>query len=103
MISYRKKSFAPMQILLSIIFFLLVFFFVWFGLTFMGEKSSNSQLTMMETSILRNAVQCYAIEGRYPSDLTYLEKNYNVALNKNRYVYHYVYLGENMMPQVFLF
>jgi hypothetical protein len=45
-------------------------------------------------------VQCYSLEGRYPPDLAYLEKNYGLTLDKGKYVYHYRTIGENMMPRI---
>ena len=51
----------------------------------------------------RATVQCYAIEGRYPPDLAYLEENYGLILDREHYVYHYRLEGSNLMPEIQVF
>jgi hypothetical protein len=54
-------------------------------------------------AVVRAIVQCYSLEGRYPPDLDYLKKNYGLTLDRDKYVYHYQTIGENMMPRISLF
>lgn len=70
-----------------------------------GLRSSHDeeQSKIAEEAIIRAAVQCYALEGRYPSSLEYLETNYGLALNREKYVYHYRAVAENIMPEIRLF
>jgi hypothetical protein len=58
---------------------------------------------MDKEAIVRATAQCYSLEGRYPPDLDYLEQNYGLALDHDKYVYHYQTIGENMMPRIDLF
>lgn len=57
-----------------------------------------------EESIRRNvleaAVQCYAIEGVYPSDVTYLEQNYGVRYDSRRYSVKLEAPDSNVLPTV---
>lgn len=39
----------------------------------------------LRQNVINAAVQCYAIEGAYPSDVTYLEQNYGLSYNASRY------------------
>lgn len=69
---------------------------------------SNSMVntnTAREKEILRNAIdrsvtQCYALEGVYPSDLTYLEENYGLIYNKDQFFVDYQYIGGNLRPDI---
>lgn len=69
---------------------------------------SNSMVntnTVREKEILRNAIdrsvtQCYALEGVYPSDLTYLEENYGLIYNKDQFFVDYQYIGGNLRPDI---
>lgn len=62
----------------------------------------DEQLIIAQDAVCKYAVQCYALEGFYPSDISYLEENYGLALNDN-YLYHYVCIGSNMMPEIKVF
>ena len=48
----------------------------------------------------KNAVQCYAVEGRYPESLSYLEQHYGVSYDKDKFIVSYEITGSNRMPQV---
>ena len=68
-----------------------------------STSTQSEQLIATEQAVRRAAVQCYALEGSYPSDLTYLEQHYGLMLNHDRYVVHYQSLGSNLMPQIAVF
>jgi hypothetical protein len=61
-----------------------------------GELSTES----VERAIRSSIVQCYALEGAYPPDLAYLEKNYGLMLDGTRYVFDYQVPGSNVFPIV---
>jgi hypothetical protein len=62
----------------------------------------DEQLILAQDAVYKYAVQCYALEGFYPSDISYLEENYGLVLN-DKYLYHYVCIGSNMMPEIKVF
>ena len=51
-------------------------------------------------SIRRGAVQCYALEGAYPEDISYLKQRYGVAYDSELYYVDYTYLASNLMPDI---
>lgn len=44
--------------------------------------------------------QCYAIEGRYPPSVEYLEENYAVQINRKKYNVFYDGFASNVMPEI---
>lgn len=76
--------------------FLLVFLFR----STMSEKIDAEALTLTEQSIRRAAVQCYALEGSYPTDLSYLEQRYGVSVDSKHYFVDYIYIASNLMPDI---
>lgn len=68
-----------------------------------GNAYSNESLRQMEDTVRQYAVQCYALEGEYPESLDYLVDNYMLTLNEDEYVYHYKFIGSNMMPDITVF
>ncbi|MEI3405315.1 MAG: hypothetical protein V8Q79_01760 [Christensenellales bacterium] len=66
-------------------------------------KNHQDRQSLVENTIRNYAVQCYALEGFYPGTLQYLEDNYTLELNRKQYVYHYRFIGSNMMPEISVF
>ncbi len=60
-------------------------------------------LDAARNAVMRSAVTCYALEGQYPEDLEYLEENYGLVLNREKYVYHYIPQGSNLTPEIAVF
>ncbi|MEG0874347.1 MAG: hypothetical protein RSB05_03115 [Clostridiales bacterium] len=98
-----EKAAPFREVIFPVIFFIAVLIFVIIGVNNMAATAGDEQLKNIEDSLRRNATQCYAIEGQYPENLQYLADNYNVILDKEDYVYHYAFLGSNVMPQIFVF
>lgn len=48
----------------------------------------------------RAVVSCYALEGRYPPDVKYLQEQYGLQLNEEKYIVHYEVFAENIMPDI---
>ncbi len=97
----EKRSF--MGVILPLAFFCMVLVFVVFGIGVIADTTAEEQCAVVENAILRSAVQCYALEGVYPEDISYLANHYSVLLDTEKYVYHYRFLGNNIMPQISVF
>ena len=54
----------------------------------------------IRSAVQRSALQCYAVEGVYPSDLSYLEENYGLQVNHEDYYVSYEAFASNMPPTV---
>lgn len=54
----------------------------------------------LRQAVLQAAVQCYAVEGSYPASLHYLEENYGLLVNHDRFIVTYEAFASNLMPQV---
>ena len=68
-------------------------------------NSMTSTNTAREKEILQNAIersvtQCYALEGTYPSSLSYLEEHYGLLYNKEQFFVDYQYIGGNLRPDI---
>ena len=63
------------------------------------DISDESAAAIRET-VRRSALQCYAVEGVYPSSLEYLEENYGLQVNHEDYYVTYDAFASNMPPTV---
>lgn len=92
-----------MRMLLPILLFAMIAILVLVGVQNVSVSSDKEQLAAMELAIRRSVVQCYAIEGRYPNSLEYLEENYGLLLDEDMYAYQYQVVGPNLLPGIAVF
>lgn len=76
-----------------------VLLFALFSVKF-GEKTGARDQETLKKAIARASVQCYAIEGRYPPGIEYLEENYEVIINRKKYNVFYDGFASNVMPDI---
>ena len=95
----KKKHSLPGMLLSSLITLavLAAFFFLTRGLF---DRTEDEELRILEDAIRRASVQCYAIEGRYPPSVEYLEENYAVQINRKKYNVFYDGFASNVMPEI---
>lgn len=65
-----------------------------------SDQIRNEEAQLIEQRIEQAAVLCYALEGSYPKDVRYLEQNYGVVIDDEKYNVFYQSLGSNMKPEV---
>ncbi|NLW12336.1 MAG: hypothetical protein GX028_10035 [Clostridiaceae bacterium] len=64
------------------------------------ERSRQAGLETARRAVSSSALQCYALEGSYPVDLSYLAENYGLQLQEEKYVYLYQSFGGNLKPVI---
>jgi len=96
--SLKKKMVDSMDF--SLVIFLVVLFLFFLGISFISQTSEAEQKTHLESALNRSIVNCYAIEGAYPSSLEYIEENYGITYDKNKFFVDYQVLGSNLMPDI---
>ena len=92
-----KKKFSG---ILSLLSFLLMIVGIIFIVEYVDHKTSAESVQVIEANIRKAAISCYAIEGAYPQTVEYLEENYGLQINHDKYVVEYDIIGANVMPWV---
>lgn len=70
------------------------------GVNNASRSAERESKHITEQAIRRAMVNCYAIEGAYPLQLSYLEEHYGVQVDHDKYVVTFNSIGKNMMPYV---
>lgn len=70
------------------------------GLINYKDQRTIADVDTEKSTIERYAIQCYASEGSYPPSLEYLEANYGLQLNRDRYLYYYEIFAANVIPDI---
>lgn len=73
------------------------------GVMWFSGKANTEGTETLRSAIRRASVQCYAIEGRYPPSVQYLEENYGIQIDKERYHVFYNGFASNIMPEITVF
>ena len=97
--SRRRKSQTKGYLLSAAALLLLVGVFAVGALSFAGKAGQKGEESLRR-AVTRASVQCYAIEGRYPPSVEYLEENYGVRIDRDRYNVFYNGFASNVMPEI---
>ncbi len=73
------------------------------GVSAVRTSSDKSQIDSLQQAILRSAVHCYAMKGRYPESLDYIKEHYGIRWDPDKYLVDYEITGANLMPDVTIF
>ena len=100
MLGTKKRRKSGIGIYIIGYLLLIVFFVV--GTNRIGESSGKNATESLREIVRKTAVHCYAVEGRYPKDMEYMEKNYGLRYNHEKFTVHYQVIGQNLMPDIFI-
>lgn len=94
-----KRDFKIISALILIM--LIVYFYM--AVDNAHKKSDEEGHRILSDAIIRSAVQCYAIEGFYPPGIEYLENNYGLLVDHDKYFVSYRVFASNIIPEVDVF
>ena len=98
---YKKSAVNVLRsAILPIVFTLAVIGMIAYGLRRTEISSRAEGLRILEESISRATVKCYAVEGNYPDTITYIEENYGVYIDRTRYAVFYEIIASNLYPEI---
>ena len=86
--------------LLNLLLFLLIVMIFGFGINNANANLEQEELARVEDNIRKAVANCYSIEGFYPANVDYLEKNYGVIIDRERYHIYYSTIGSNIDPDI---
>lgn len=87
-------------LIMPVVLFVCLLVFLSVGIRNVSAVSDKESRQILQDAVLRATVQCYAIEGMYPPDVTYLEDNYGVTYDHDRFIVHYEAFASNIMPDI---
>jgi len=98
---YRKGIWDYVRnALVPILFTALMMGMIVFGLQQTEESSRAEGTRILEESIRRAVVLAYAVEGRYPQSVEYIEEHYGIIIDRTKYVVHYNIFASNLIPDI---
>lgn len=76
---------------------------MYYGIENAHKKNDEENFKILSDAIVRSAVHCYAIEGFYPPNIKYLEDNYGLIVDHDKYFISYNIFASNIMPEIMVF
>jgi hypothetical protein len=71
-----------------------------YAVSMISVRADSEQLEATKRAVSAALVSCYAIEGAYPQNLSYLEENYGLLVDNKHFYVQYTTMGSNVMPAV---
>ena len=68
----------------------------------MSRVQSKEQTQFVTDAVRKAALTCYAVEGAYPMELSYLRERYGLAYDEDHYAVTYQAFASNQLPDIFV-
>ena len=99
----RKRSSRLWRLLVPCVCMLLLLAMALWPAAVTEVHNEQEMLRLLEQDIRHMAVQSYALKGRYPPNLRYLEENYGLRVDRDRFIVHYQFIADNLPPKIMVF
>lgn len=80
--------------------FAVLLFLIMAGFTRIEQVNHRNSSKLLLQKIDRAIVNCYAIEGTYPPSFEYLENNYGIHVDNQKYYVDYEVFAANIKPEI---
>jgi hypothetical protein len=87
-------------IVVTVATFLAMLILLFIGLNVLNARSDTELTSSLKSTVLRTLLTCYAVEGRYPSEVSYLQQYYGLTYDSDRYIVSLHAFAENLLPVV---
>ncbi len=64
------------------------------------QKSTAEETQALKDALRRASSACYAVEGQYPPSLKYLQDQYGIVIDTQRFHVTYEVFAQNIMPDI---
>ena len=95
----KRRSSLPGYLISFLLLGIILYLFL-YSVGAMQSRTEEDRLNALTAAIKRASVQCYAIEGRYPSSVEYLKEHYGIVIDEEKYAVFYDGFPSNLMPDI---
>lgn len=96
----RTKFWNKIKLTLPAIFLALLCLIFLFSIHTTSQKTLLQEQQTLQTALESGAVHTYALNGRYPENLTQLLENYHITYDTEKFIVEYVPNGSNLFPSI---
>lgn len=88
------------KFILPVVVFIVVMAVFYYAVDSMSEATTERQKEVLNSAVNQSVVYCYSIEGSYPESIEYLEQNYGLTYDHDRFFVGYRLQGSNIAPDI---
>ena len=88
------------SVIRTLVIFLAVVFFFSFALSRLEAGQQVQGRLLLEDTLRKTAVACYASQGFYPPNVAYMQEHYALQWDPEKYIIHYEIFASNLMPDI---
>jgi len=99
-VEHKKQKISLGSYLSSLLILGVCLYLLLIGTGNIAAQTDAEQQKILTQAIQRASIQCYAIEGRYPPSIEYLEDHYGLTIDRERYHVFYEGWASNIMPDI---
>ena len=96
----KRRNRGGLGILGTIAIFAALIVLFFYGINNLTQANEEEALEAVKSAVTRAAIQFYALEGRFPPHLDYLEERFGLQLDHERFEIIYSAFGANVMPLI---
>ena len=74
-----------------------------FGMSNAEDASRSEGVRLLQDALHRVAIHSYAVNGHFPPSLAYIEENYDIFIDRTRFVVWYDVFASNIVPDIRVF
>ena len=97
-----EKGKRKVALFLPLIFLTFILMIFCFAADSVSKANDTREKEILQNALDRSITQCYALEGAYPSSLSYLIDNYGLTYDSTHYFIDYQYIGSNIRPDTMI-
>lgn len=98
--TYHKKTSYFKNLIISIGIFCVVFLLIAHAISSISNYADEQEYISLQQALKEDITTCYALEGVYPESLEYLEDNYGLHYNSDKYFIDYKIIASNIYPDI---
>lgn len=99
----KKLNMSLIALIVSVLIIAVCGIIIFTSIAGIGYTYGDKRAQEIKDTIISCVAQCYALEGKYPNDLQYLEDHYGLQLDTAKYTYHYEIFASNVFPDIRVF
>lgn len=96
----RDRKLSPGGLLVSAGFGAVFFCTALWGITVTGQDAKQKEKENLQQVLEQSASMCYALEGAYPEDLSYLKEHYGIQWDEKQFLVNFEAVGQNLPPDI---
>ena len=97
-----RRRFFPFWLAITSVLFAAALFAAFYYSRSLSARTLDERRQNLEEAVQSGITGCYALEGRYPPSIEYLEEKYGLQIDRTSFYVDYRPIAANIRPDVYI-